>query len=339
MQGCSQFAAEQWNQISQLLQRHFFVSFCQYFHVDAEGKSLVSKDGCHSGFAGFVDGEGPQCLGTGIFLKIGCILCLHDCGVSLPLHLGWCESDRSRNTSPSCSALETTDNRFDLQDRNSAPDSKRQSFKDGVAWDWLEWDSLALCLKACWFCCEKINRHWTLLKVRHTFWMTICCKALCRQCAKTWCLQLRREKNNQSNWTTLFSILLKDPDVCKYHLVGDCPHEMWVNQAMPLVLDHHCQHFLRNETYSVRQNQTRHDGLEGLGTGLHGAHRGHPFSLGIPWGSHGGAMAAAEGGKASPNSPVGPCKKQHSEAKFVSVTGKLVPSDGSCWSHPGPPNS
>ncbi|CAK9010764.1 unnamed protein product [Durusdinium trenchii] len=42
----------------------------------------------------------------------------------------------------------------------------------------------------------------------------------------------------------------KDPDVCKYHLVGDCPHEMWVNQ----------------------------------------------------------------GGKASPNSPVGPCKKQHSEA-------------------------
>lgn len=42
----------------------------------------------------------------------------------------------------------------------------------------------------------------------------------------------------------------KDADVCKYHLVGDCPHEMWVNQ----------------------------------------------------------------GGKASPNSPVGPCKKQHSEA-------------------------
>ncbi|CAJ1327091.1 unnamed protein product [Effrenium voratum] len=42
----------------------------------------------------------------------------------------------------------------------------------------------------------------------------------------------------------------KDPDVCKYHLVGDCPHEMWLNQ----------------------------------------------------------------GGKASPNSPVGPCKKQHSEA-------------------------
>ncbi|CAE7431575.1 crop [Symbiodinium natans] len=42
----------------------------------------------------------------------------------------------------------------------------------------------------------------------------------------------------------------KDPDVCKYYLVGDCPHEMWINQE----------------------------------------------------------------GKASPNSPVGACKKQHSEA-------------------------
>ena len=49
---------------------------------------------------------------------------------------------------------------------------------------------------------------------------------------------------------TISSPKSKDPDVCKYHLVGDCPHEMWVNQ----------------------------------------------------------------GGKASPNSPVGPCKKQHSEA-------------------------
>ncbi|CAE7316096.1 crop [Symbiodinium pilosum] len=45
----------------------------------------------------------------------------------------------------------------------------------------------------------------------------------------------------------------KDPDVCKHYLVGDCPHEMWVNQE----------------------------------------------------------------GKASPNSPVGACKKQHSEAMRV----------------------
>ena len=30
----------------------------------------------------------------------------------------------------------------------------------------------------------------------------------------------------------------QDPDVCKYHLVGDCPHEMWVNQAGDSKEDH-----------------------------------------------------------------------------------------------------
>ena len=49
----------------------------------------------------------------------------------------------------------------------------------------------------------------------------------------------------------------QDADVCKYHLVGDCPHDMWLNQ----------------------------------------------------------------GGKASANSPVGPCKKQHSEAMRERLRG------------------
>lgn len=59
----------------------------------------------------------------------------------------------------------------------------------------------------------------------------------------------RKKKNKQSNWTTLFSILLEDPDVCKYHLVGDCPHEMWVNQAMPRTTTANI-----DETYSTAES-------------------------------------------------------------------------------------
>ena len=68
-------------------------------------------------------------------------------------------------------------------------------------------------------------------------------------------------KSLSQQWYHAGPLKSKDPDVCKYHLVGDCPHEMWVNQ----------------------------------------------------------------GGKASPNSPVGPCKKQHSEAAICQqIVGIVV---------------
>eukprot|EP00435_Cladocopium_sp_Y103_P009449 s4386_g2.t1 len=89
---------------------------------------------------------------------------------------------------------------IDPQDRNSAPDSKRQSFKDS------DGRRCGTTVTTWWI------GQWSLMLPEK--------------------LQLADGKYWQD--TIFFSHAARarqDPDVCKYHLVGDCPHEMWVNQG------------------------------------------------------------------------------------------------------------